>query len=165
MTTTTETVTAVRRNPKDSMKSTWQSGDKSQWTIWHWFIEILDVHPFDLTTPVPVFAKTDKIPNASTWDTHKRIFAYASVPVLIHYVYVQYTGHNLTFAWAALLYGTWIKFTGVREIRTIRKLGHIYGYLDGDKHGRDGVPDVRVREVVTSLVLTSTTRTLMLVMA
>lgn len=163
MSTKIETATAVRRNTKDSLKSTWQGGDKSQWSICHWFIELLNLHPVNLEKPVPVFAKTDKIPNSSTWQVHKWVLGYASVPMLIHYLYVQYTGHNLTFGWAILLYGAWLKYTGIREFQVIKDLGHIYGYLDGDKHGRDGVPDARVREVVTSLLLTSTTRPIMAV--
>ncbi|KAF5015004.1 hypothetical protein F66182_13818, partial [Fusarium sp. NRRL 66182] len=86
MSTKIETATAVRRNTKDSIKSTWQGGDKSQWSIWHWFIEILNLHPVNLEKSVPVFAKTDKIPNSSTWQVHKWVLGYASVPMLIHYL-------------------------------------------------------------------------------
>lgn len=150
--------TNVGRNPKDSIKSTWQGGDKKEWTIFHWFFELLAIHPVDLSKPVPVFAKTDKIPNSDLWPVHRWILAYASVPMLIHYLYSSYTGENLSMGWALFLYGAWLNVTAIREIQVIRKLGHIYGYLDGDKHARDGVPDIRVREVVTSLIMTSTTR-------
>ncbi|KAJ2974840.1 hypothetical protein NQ176_g5842 [Zarea fungicola] len=150
--------TNVGRNPKDSIKSTWQGGDKKEWTIFHWFFELLAIHPVDLSKPVPVFEKTDKIPNSNLWPVHRWILAYASVPMLIHYLYSSYTGENLTMGCALFLYGAWLNVTAIREIQVIRKLGHIYGYLDGDKHARDGVPDIRVREVVTSLIMTSTTR-------
>lgn len=161
MSTSTSTTTVVGRNPKDSIKSTWQGADKKQWTPWHWFFEILQIHPVDLDRPVPVFAKTDKIPNASMYHVHKWILSYAAVPMLIHYAWMQYTGNQLSLLWAFALYGGWLNITALREIQVIKNLGHIYGYLDGDKHGRDGVPDVRVREVVTSLVMTSLTRPLM----
>lgn len=160
MSTETETVTAstVRRNPKDSIKSTWQAADKKTWSVWHWFFEILAVYPEELNVPIPVFSKTDKVPNSSAWSIHKWVLGYAAVPMLIHYAYSSYTGQNLTLGWALFLYGAWLNVTAIREIQTIRKMGQIYGYLDGDKHARDGVPDVRVREVVTSLLMTSTLR-------
>lgn len=161
MLTETSTKTSVERNPKDSIKSTWQGANKEEWTMWHWFFEILRVYPLDLDKPVPVFAKTDRIPNLSQWQIHRWVLAYANVPILFHYAYATYTGENLTLGWALLLYGAWLNITAMREIQVIRNLGHIYGYLDGDKHARDGVPDIRVREVVTSLIMTSTTRPLM----
>lgn len=158
MSTETSTTTAIRRNPKDSIKATWQHADKETWTIWHWFFEILSVHPADLTKPAPVFAKTDKVPNSTPSHMHKWVLGYAAVPMLLHHAYTVYTGHNLTLGWALFLYGAWLNFTAIREIQVIRKLGQTYGYFDGDKHGRDGIPDQRVREVVTSLIMTSTTR-------
>lgn len=164
MSTSTATATASYRNPKDSIKSTWQGAPRSEWSIWHWIIELLQVHPLEYNRPVPIFAKTDKVPNLTQLRTHQWVLSYALVPIIIHHVYVHYTGHNLTFGWAALLYGAWLNITAIRQIQTIRKLGYVYGYLDGDRHGRDGVPDIRVREVVTSLLMTSTVRPLMAVM-
>lgn len=155
------TTTAVGRNPKDSLKSTWQTADKKEWSMWHWLIEILDVHPMTIGKPAPVFSKTDKIPNSSSKYVHRWVLTYASVPMLIHYAYTAYTGINLTLVQALVLYGSWLNFTAIREIQIIRRLGQTYGFLDGDKHERDGVPDVRVREVVTSLLLTSMTRPVM----
>lgn len=163
MSTATETTTAVRRNPKDSIKSTWQAADKKQWTIWHWFFELLDVHPIHIDKKIPIFAKTDKIPNSPVSQVHKWVLAHAVVPMLLHYAYFWCTGKNLTFWAAALLYGAWLKITAIREIQLIRTLAQTYGYLDGDKHARDGIPDIRVREVVTSLLLTSTVRPVMAV--
>lgn len=156
--------TASIRNPQDSGKSTWRGLDRKEWTIWHWFFEILSIHPVDLDKPVPVFAKTDKIPYASDWILHRWVLAYACVPLILHQIYASYTGHNLSYVSAYVLYAAWLNFTAIREIQVVRDAGHVYGYFDGDKHERDGVPDVRVREVVVSLVLTSLLRPLMAVM-
>ena len=156
-------MSAARQNPMDSIKSTWRSTDKSEWNVWHWFFEILNVHPLDLDKPVPVHEKTDKVPHAPQWLIHKWVLSYAVVPILIHHAITTYTGRNLSPMAAFWLYGAWLNFTAIREIQVIRKVGHIYGYFDGDKHGRDGVPDIRVRQVVTSLLMTSTLRPVMAV--
>lgn len=161
MSSTTGTTTTVVRNPKDSIKSTWQSGDKKEWTVWHWFFEVLGVHPTDINRPVPKFEKTENVPNIALRQVHKWVLAYASVPMILHYAYTAYTGKNLTTGWAMFLYAFWLNITAIREIQVIRNLGHKYGYLDGDKHSRDGVPDIRVKEVVTSLLMTSLTRPVM----
>jgi len=53
----------------------------------------------------------------------------------------------------------------IREIHILRKLGHKWGFLDGDKHERDQVPDVSVRKVFNSLSLTAVVRPLITVFA
>ncbi|TQN63686.1 Fatty acid hydroxylase vlmA [Colletotrichum shisoi] len=45
----------------------------------------------------------------------------------------------------------------------MRGLGQRHGYLDGDKHERDGVPDQSVKAVLESLVSTATFRSMMAV--
>ncbi|KAL4890962.1 hypothetical protein BDV59DRAFT_183458 [Aspergillus ambiguus] len=37
-------------------------------------------------------------------------------------------------------------------MQTIRRLGRVYGFLDGDKHERDDIPDVGVKRVATELL-------------
>lgn len=154
----------IERNPKDSIRSTWRESDRTDWTVWHWFFEILNVHPVSLNKPVPVHAKTDKVPYAPDWVIHRWVLSYACIPLLSHHIYATYTGQNLGPVAVFVLYATWLNFTAIREIQTIRQAGHIYGYFDGDKHERDGIPNVRVREVVTSLIYTSMLRPLMAVM-
>jgi hypothetical protein len=48
----------------------------------------------------------------------------------------------------------------IREIHILRKLGHRWGFLDGDKHERDQVPDVSVAKVFRSLSITAVVRPL-----
>ncbi|EKV10952.1 Fatty acid hydroxylase [Penicillium digitatum] len=43
-----------------------------------------------------------------------------------------------------------------RKKHALRWLGHQHGFLDGDKHARDGVPDVGVAKVIRSLMSAST---------
>ncbi|KAB8213548.1 hypothetical protein BDV33DRAFT_196850 [Aspergillus novoparasiticus] len=48
-------------------------------------------------------------------------------------------------------------------LRSIRQLRHTYGFLDGDKLERDGIPDVAVRKAFMSILLVSIGRPLMTV--
>lgn len=154
--------TLPRGNPKDSMKSTWQA-DRSQWGFAHWFITASGIYPQDLDREVPVHSKTEKVPHLSDWYTVRWVVAHAAIPLLIHQAYVWYTGHNLgTFA-AFIFYSLAFKLIGIRELHVIRGLGHKYGFFDGDKHERDGVPDIGVRKVLQSVVSTSTFRPMMFV--
>ncbi|KAJ5731643.1 uncharacterized protein N7483_006151 [Penicillium malachiteum] len=40
-----------------------------------------------------------------------------------------------------------------RELRSIREVGHTFGFLDGDQHERDGVPDAGVGKTLLSVFL------------
>ena len=37
-----------------------------------------------------------------------------------------------------------MQINSIQEVRILRRLGHKFGFLDGDKHARDEVPDVGV---------------------
>lgn len=111
-----------------------------------------------------MFAKTDRVLYVPDWVIHRWVLAYACVPIILHQIYASCTRHNLGYVLTYFLYAAWLNFTAMREVQMIRNAGYIYGYFDGDKHERDGIPDVRVREVAISLVLTSFLRALMAVM-
>lgn len=145
-------------NPKDSMKSTWRQQARSEWTLFHWFYELLGIHPEHLDKNIPVHLKEDAVPYVPDWSMHRWVLTHAAIPLLLHHAYVEFTGHNLS-AWAAFfLYGLAFKAIAIHELHVLRRLGHQHGFLDGDKHARDGVPDVGVAKVVRSLVSTSTFR-------
>ncbi|KAJ9249447.1 hypothetical protein DTO207G8_6714 [Paecilomyces variotii] len=153
------------RNPKDSMKSTWYtSPNRSSWTIHHWFYELLDLYPLDPNRPVPIHKKTDKVPYAAAWPQHRWILLHVGIPMLLHQLYVYYTGNNLNSIAAFIYYSVCFKLIGIHEIQVLRKMGHTWGFFDGDQHPRDGVPDVGVTKVVRSLVSTSTLRSMMAVL-
>ncbi|KAG4442207.1 hypothetical protein IFR05_002317 [Cadophora sp. M221] len=154
----TTTSTPAPRNPKDSMKSTWRTWDKSRWNHQQWIMEILGLHPTDLNRKVPVFAKTERISYLPHSEGHKWIIFHAVWPLLVHQGYLYFTGKNLNILIALVFYSAAYKFNAIREIHQLRELGHRYGHLDGDKHERDQVPDSRVKEVLHSLMSTSTIR-------
>ncbi|KAI2787266.1 Fatty acid hydroxylase vlmA [Penicillium oxalicum] len=116
---------------KDSMRSTWRTADRSEWTRAHWALEILNVHPIELGKEIPVHQKDEKIPFMPQWSLQRWVLFYAALPLVLHQAFTTYTGITL---------------------------GHIYGFLDGDKHERDGIPDVGVTKVVASLYKTTGSR-------
>ncbi|CAL5871229.1 uncharacterized protein PFLUO_LOCUS5477 [Penicillium psychrofluorescens] len=151
-------MSAQSRNPTDSMKSTWRTQDRSDWSIFHWFYELLGIHPEHLDKEVPVNDKETPIPYVPDWSMHRWVLCHAVVPIILHQAYVQYTGHNLSVIGAMVLYSLAFKAIAIHELHVLRRLGHRHGFLDGDKHARDGVPDIGVAKVVRSLLSTSTFR-------
>ncbi|KAK8141287.1 hypothetical protein G3M48_000332 [Beauveria asiatica] len=148
----------VERNPKDSMKSTWRTADRSQWNFAHWFYELFNLHLVDLETPVPIHDKSDKMPYVPELAMHRWILTHAAVPVAIQQIYCMYTGHNLTPLATLILYSAAFKFNAIRQLKSMRSMGHQVGFLDGDEHDRDGIPDVGVIKVFLSLIYTSISR-------
>lgn len=142
---------------KDSMVSTWRE-DRSQWTPSHWLLELLGTRLIPRGTAAPVFSKTDKIPAVREWTTHLWILVHAMVPLAVQQAVMSYTGRPLDAISVFAVYTTAFYSTGVHLVQTIRRLGGVYGFLDGDRHERDDIPDVGVRRVVTELLSTPTLR-------
>ena len=149
---------SLKPNSKDSMKSTWRRQDHAEWTIFHWFFEILGIHSVELDQAVPVHQKDEKVPWTSEWLLHRWVLFHAFLPIGIQHLYVMYTGLNFTRLQAFVFYAIWFKIIAIRELHALRRIGHQVGFFDGDQHERDGVPDMAVRKVVHSLLSTSTIR-------
>ncbi|KKK15928.1 hypothetical protein P175DRAFT_0514840 [Aspergillus ochraceoroseus IBT 24754] len=145
-------------NPKDSMKSTWRAGNQAEWTFYHQLIDYLDVYPTHLDQEVPVHLKDEKVPYLPHWSMHRFVLFYSAIPLLLHQVYSAYTGNALrpfvVFNWYFFCFNAIV----IYEVHVLRKLGHQYGFLDGDKHERDGIPDVGVGKAVRSLYMTTGSR-------
>ncbi|KJX94132.1 fatty acid hydroxylase superfamily protein [Zymoseptoria brevis] len=151
---------SVQRNPKDSMKSTWRTADKSTWTFHHRLYDILNVHPTDINKPVPVHQKTDKMPYLAHWSTHRWILTHSLWPIAVAQLYTYYFGKNMPVIAAFAFYTIAFHINAINHIYILRRLGHKWGFLDGDKHERDQVPDVSVKKVFDSLSLTAVVRPL-----
>src|SRR3954451_21503727 len=93
---------APMRNPKDSMKSTWRSWNRSQWTFGHWLLEYLNVHHVELDQEVPVHQKTEKVPYAPEMQFHFWIVLHAGLPLILHQLYIIFFGHPS--AWLVFIY-------------------------------------------------------------
>lgn len=147
-----------KSNPKDSMKSTWRTADRKTWNHNHWAIELLNAHPIDITKEVPVHAKSDKLPYMPQLGLNIWVLLYASFPLLFHQAYATYMGKNLGPIAVFNLYFMAFNLTVLYEVHLLRRMGHRFGFLDGDQHERDGVPDVGIAKVVTSLYKTTGSR-------
>lgn len=149
---------ASTQNPKDSIKSTWRSTDRGDWTIAHWTFELLGIHPVSLDEAPPVHPKEDRVPCTPQWSLHRWVLVHSLAPIAIQHLYIKYTGQNFTPFQAIIFYAIAFKLIAIHELHALRHLGHKTGFLDGDVHDRDGVPDVAVRKVLQSLLTTSTFR-------
>ncbi|KZZ99704.1 Fatty acid hydroxylase [Moelleriella libera RCEF 2490] len=143
---TTTTTTTV--NPKDSIKSTWRFDNRKNWTIHHWILDRLNAHHWDPKLPIPVHEKTDPVPYMSQLSMHAWILLHAAIPLVVQQAYVSGTGTGMPAPVTILLYTVAFIAIVLRELEQLRRLGHRYGFLDGDKHDRDGIPDAGVRTVL-----------------
>ncbi|KAM3489154.1 hypothetical protein MY3957_007554 [Beauveria namnaoensis] len=159
------TTTTIQRNPKDSLKSTWRlDPNKDGWTMAHHFFGIFDLHQSYLDVPVPVHQKSEPVPYMPNWQMNAFIIVWGALPILGHHIFHTLTGRNMHIAVAYLYYGFALSTFAVHELRMLRRLGHRHGYLDGDKHARDGVPDATVRKVADSLLAAITFRPAILIL-
>lgn len=147
-----ETQTTSKGNPRDSMVSTWRDGDRSQWTASHRLLDLLGTRLIPRDGKVPVHAKTEKVPSVREWTVHLWILLHALIPLALHQIYIAYTGRTLHPVAVFFWYNTAFYGTGIHLTQTIRRLGGVYGFLDGDKHARDDIPDVGVDRVAAELL-------------
>lgn len=140
------------------MKSTWPQWPREKWNHNHWLLDFLNVHPIDLNKEVPVHSKDEKLPYLPQWSLHLWCLFYGALPLLIHQGYSHFTGKGLGAFAAFNLYFAAFNLTVIYQVHILRRMGHQYGFLDGDKHERDGIPDVGVSKVVQSLYKTTGSR-------
>ena len=145
------------------MKSTWRTWDKSRWNVAHKMLNAANVFHVDLDREVPVHAKTDKVPYLSDLSMHRWILINASFGLLLHQFYVYLTGTNFGPITAYFFYYFVARAFMTRHLRTLREMGHKYGFLDGDVHERDGVPDAGVFKTLLSVLLAGAVRPLIIV--
>jgi len=146
--------------PRNVMKSTWRTADKKTWGIAEWTFTILGISPTNMNQDVPVFKTTDKLPYIPDSAGHIWILTHAAWPMILQQLYCWYYGRNpatpLVFALYALAY----TINGILELRVLKRMGHKYGFFDGEHHKRDQVPDTATFQVWQSLLTTSNMRPL-----
>lgn len=161
-TTASHSTMSIEKIQKDSMKSTWRTQSKDNWNIHHWLIDTLNVHHVDLNEPVPVHSKDEKVPYLLHAPQHVWIMTHALIPMVLHELWCRWTGCSLSGLGVVVLYFHASTISIVRETHILRLLGHRYGFLDGDKHERDGVPDIGVAKVTAALFKTIGSRIAMI---
>jgi sterol desaturase/sphingolipid hydroxylase (fatty acid hydroxylase superfamily) len=145
------------------MRSTWRK-NPATWSFPHYLLTFLDAFSSFEDREVPVHAKTDPVPYLPDWKGHLWILSHAFAVLAIHEAYVLYTGKNLNRLGAFLLYAAGYKLNAINLVHLFRRLAHVYGFFDGDKHQRDGVPDNGVGKTLVSLLSTTTFRPIMTVL-
>ncbi|KAJ5557022.1 hypothetical protein N7494_000937 [Penicillium frequentans] len=134
---------------KDSMRSTWRTADRSEWTHQHWALELLNAHPIELGKEVPVHAKEEKIPFMPQWSLQRWVLFYSAIPLLLHQAYMTYTGRTLGPIATFNFYFFAFNATVIYQMATNTSVM--------------GSPDVGVGKVVTSLYKTTGSRLVMAV--
>lgn len=145
------------------MKSTWRTQDRSTWNIYQKIIDVTHGHPVHLDVPIPKHAKTDKVPHLGQLSQHKWILFYGFMPLVMHQLFVSVTGWNVNKHGAFHFYLAYYNFVLLRVVKSLRELGHKHGFLDGDVHDRDGVPDTAAGKIIWALYKTVGARLLMMV--
>lgn len=143
---------------KDSMRSTWPTADRKEWNHNHWLLHLMNAYPIELEKEVPVHSKEEPITYMTQWSLQRWCLFYSAIPLLLHQAYMAYTGRTIGPIAAFNLYFMAFNATVIYQVHILRRLGHIFGFLDGDKHERDGVPDVGIAKVVASLYKTTGSR-------
>ncbi|KAL2842019.1 hypothetical protein BJY01DRAFT_236143 [Aspergillus pseudoustus] len=149
-------------NRQDSMKSTWRT-DRSKWTIYHRLLDSAGLHHVDLDREIPKFPKSTKVPFLSDWQMNRFVIFYTLVPFAIHQVYVWAIGSNFGPIIAFAFYYQANKMMMTQALHSFKELGHTIGFLDGDKHDRDGVPDVGVKKTFLTITFAGLARMLAMV--
>ncbi|TVY17545.1 Fatty acid hydroxylase vlmA [Lachnellula arida] len=110
------------------------------------------------THPGPQQRRKD--PLCPELDSPALVLIHAFIPLAIQQLYIHYTGRNFSPTTAFFFYNLALKAIAVRELQLLRRLGHVHGFLDGDAHARDQVPDHSVLQVLLSLTSTAAIRPL-----
>ncbi|KAJ5595719.1 hypothetical protein VI817_004918 [Penicillium citrinum] len=135
-----------------SMKSTWRD-DPSQWGIPHKILNSANVFHNDPTREIPVHPKSDKLPHLPDWQSHRWILIHSFLPLALHQTWLYFTNIPFHPIVAFIFYYQASRLFAFRQLRAMRELGHKHGFLDGDKHPRDGVPDSGVGKTLLSVFL------------
>ncbi|KAF1825632.1 uncharacterized protein K489DRAFT_313964 [Dissoconium aciculare CBS 342.82] len=139
------------------MASTWREKDPSTWNWQHRFLNKIDNFHNDNGT-YPVFKKTDPIPWFSHWAANRWILAHAAWPILIQLVYTYFMGKNVHPVANFFLYFIATQRNAMMEVKTLQQIALKTGFLDGDKHSRDKVPDVAIDKITKIMPFLSMTR-------
>ncbi|KAL4788566.1 hypothetical protein BJX76DRAFT_391 [Aspergillus varians] len=152
---------AIQVNPKDSLQCTWPDANRDEWTFYHHLIDYLNVYPIAHEDEVPVHSKDKKVPYVPQWSLHRFILVYSGIPLLIHQAFSSYTGYTLgSFAAFNYYFFAFNAFL-IYEAQVLRRLSCMFGFLDGDRHERDGIPDVGIKKIVLSLYKMTSSRLVM----
>lgn len=142
----------------ESMKSTWRTLPFSQMNRHQKQIEAYQLQPTSMDAEVPVHKKTDPVQYLPHWQAHAWVLYHAAWPMILQQGIKWYFGRTLHPVATFFLYTAAFKINAVHELWMLRDLGMRFGFLDGDKHERDQVPDNAATKVFRALISTSSFR-------
>lgn len=132
------------------MASTWRDQDPS---AWNWKQRIIaDVDKFHNDNgDYPIFKKTDPIPWFTQWSANRWVLTHSAWPILLQWAYVRVTGQSLHPIGSFVLYVLAMQVNLMAQVDALRRLATKTGFLDGDKHSRDKVPDIGVDKLFIAM--------------
>jgi len=148
---------------QNSMQSTWRQTRKN-WKPENYAMEFAGLQPTNMDEPVPVHKKTDKMGYLPEWDAHVWVLFHAIWPIVGQQLFCWIFGANFNAAFAFLYYTFAFHVNAIHQLFAMRRFSHMCGFLDGDKHERDQVPDGSAQSVMSALTFTATFRPMMAVM-
>ncbi|KGQ04095.1 hypothetical protein BBAD15_g10641 [Beauveria bassiana D1-5] len=148
----------------ESMKSTWRTQNRSGWTLYHWFYELLNIHSTELGRPVPVHRKQAAVPYLSNWTFLGFIMIHGMAPMTVQHLYTAWNGNSLGFWEAMVLYNLCMALTAIRGQHILRNLGHQLGFFDGEDFRRQSVPDTGIQRAFVGINAMLTGRSSLLVL-
>lgn len=143
------------RPSQGPLKSTWHTKDqKPTWGLYKWLIHIFGIDPIPENTTAVIHEKDDSVPVWNNAQLHLWIAMRVFPAVGIQWLYTKYTGSNFHPVANALYWGVYVSLLGANLLNVLRSLATKVGYLQ-PQASRDGIPDVRVTQVVNSLLMTA----------
>lgn len=133
------------------LKSTWRHKNRSEWTLYHWFYQLFDLHPTDMNKPVPVYSLQSKVPHLSNWSYTLWTLVHGCLPVLLHQIYIVLFNRTMSIWQVMVLYNVAAAISSLRGRSQLRILSHQLGFFDGKTCTRPGVPDTGVVRVFYTL--------------
>ena len=155
------------------MECTWQDGNKTEWTLYHWFYELLGLHPvprLDMGAnkqPTAESSAQQKVSYVHTGSIYCWVTLHGLMPIFLHQIYLSLwsSGVNLNLWQTYILYAICLNISTIRGQRHLRHLVTRTGFLGGDACERDTIPDNGVKRLAQSLVLVLWFRPLLIILA
>lgn len=121
------------------------------WSLLRLIMKLSGAYPTISGMPVPKHKKTDAIPWVSQVSIQIWLITHAALPCMAEEVYYFLLHRHMHWSLVAGLYMVSLELIVIREFRVLRQLAHNYGFLDGEVHERDGIPDHYLGHVILSL--------------
>lgn len=143
------------RPSQGPLKSTWHKPEnKKSWGLHHWLIHIFNIDPLPLNATAVMHEKDDPVPVWNNAQLHFWIGIRVLTAVAIQWAYTKWAGRSFPPLANALYWGVFISLFGSNLLNVLQKVVTKVGYLQ-PQASRDGIPDLKVTQVLHSLLMTA----------